>query len=152
MNNKVVVSRSPETTSSAVCTSGRGENKIERNRKRNEMNWRTKKHHMILSAHLSVPAGFIIVSFPEEAAFTIWFSTDLFILALSAYDMIQQGGKNEEDGGTSLVHGCLLDGSRLFRCDRTAAFLRVGGCLVRTSCVVVGLTWPAFGGSLDHCM
>jgi hypothetical protein len=59
-------------------------------RKRNEMNWRTKKHHMILSAHLSVPAGFIIVSFPEEAAFTIWFSTDLFILALSAYVMIQQ--------------------------------------------------------------
>jgi hypothetical protein len=50
------------------------------------------------------------------------------------------------------VHGCLLDGSSLFRCDRAAAFLRVGGCLVRTSCIVVGLTWPAFGGSLDHCM
>lgn len=57
---------------------------------------------------------------------------------------------------TSLVHGCLLDGSSLFRCDRATAFLRVGGCLVCTSCivVVVGLTWPAFCGSLDHrnCM
>jgi hypothetical protein len=50
------------------------------------------------------------------------------------------------------VHGCLLDGSSIFRCDRAAAFLRVGGCLVRTSCIVVGLTWPAFGGSLDHGM
>jgi hypothetical protein len=50
------------------------------------------------------------------------------------------------------VHGGLLDGSNLLRCDRAAAFLRVGGCLVRTSCIVVGLTWPAFGGSLDHCM
>jgi hypothetical protein len=48
-----------------------------------------QKHHMIPSAHLSVPAGFIIVSFPDEAAFTICCSTDLFILALSAYDMIQ---------------------------------------------------------------
>jgi len=48
-------------------------------------------HHMIPSAraHLSVPAGFIIVSFPDEAAFTICCSTDLFILALSVYDMIQ---------------------------------------------------------------
>lgn len=40
---------------------------------------------MIPSAHLSVPAGFIIVSFPDEAADTICCSTDLFILALSAY-------------------------------------------------------------------
>lgn len=44
-----------------------------------------RKHHMILSAHLSVPAGFMIVSFPDEAAFTICCSTDLLILALSAY-------------------------------------------------------------------
>ena len=118
------------------------------------MNWRTKKHHMILSAHLSVPAGFIIVSFPDEAAFTICCSTDLFILALSAYDMNQQvteRGKMRMRW-TNLVHGCLLDGSSLLRCDRATAFLRVGGCLVRTSCIVVGFTWPAFGGSLDHCM
>ena len=59
---------------------------------KNKMEWigGTKKHHMILSAHLSVPAGFIIVSFPDEAAFTICCSTDLFILALSAYNMMIQ--------------------------------------------------------------
>ena len=38
--------------------------------------------------HLSVPAFFIIVSLPDEAAFTICCSTDLFILALSACIMI----------------------------------------------------------------
>ena len=50
------------------------------------------------------------------------------------------------------MHGCLLDGSSLLRCDRTTAFLRVGSCLVRTSCIAVGLTLQTFGGSLDHCM
>ena len=50
------------------------------------------------------------------------------------------------------MHGYLLDGSSLFRCDRAAAFLRVGGCLVRTSCIFVGLTLQAFGGSLNHRM
>jgi hypothetical protein len=42
-------------------------------------------------AHLSVPADFMIVSFPEDAAFTICCSTDLLILALSAYITIQSG-------------------------------------------------------------
>ena len=57
------------------------------------------------SAHLSVPAGFMMVSFPDEAAFTTCCSTDLLILALSAYDMFQSGvqknwmerGENEVD-------------------------------------------------------
>ncbi len=53
---------------------------------------------------------------------------------------------------TSLVHGCLFDGSCLLRCDRTAAFLRVGGCLVRTSSIAVGLGLQTLGGSLDHCV
>ena len=54
-------------------------------------------------------------------------------------------------GVTSLVHGCLFDGRCLLRCDRTATFLRVGSCLVRTSCAVVGFTLPTFdGGSLYH--
>lgn len=53
---------------------------------------------------------------------------------------------------TDLVHGCLLDGSCLLRCGHAATFLRVGGCLVRTSCIVVGLTLPGFLGSLDHCV
>ena len=35
--------------------------------------------------HLSVPSDFMMVSLPEDAAFTICCSTDLFILALSAY-------------------------------------------------------------------
>jgi hypothetical protein len=48
------------------------------------------------------------------------------------------------------VHGCLLDGICLLRCDCAATFLRVGGCLVRTSCIVVGLTLQALGRSLDH--
>jgi hypothetical protein len=65
------------------------QNNIESYIARGEKRERNQKHHMILSAHLSVPAGFIIVSFPDEAAFTICCSTDLFILALSAYGMIQ---------------------------------------------------------------
>lgn len=48
------------------------------------------------------------------------------------------------------MHGCLLDGSCLLRRGRAATFLRVGGCLVRTSCIVVGLALPGFRGSLDH--
>jgi hypothetical protein len=68
---------------SIECTSEGVERKEQKLEKQN------KKHHMVLSAHLSAPAGFIIVSFPDEAAFTICCSTDLFILALSAYDMIQ---------------------------------------------------------------
>ena len=37
-----------------------------------------------VGTHLSVPTFFMIVSLPEDAAFTICCSTDLFILALSA--------------------------------------------------------------------
>ncbi len=47
----------------------------------------------------------MMVSFPDEAAFTTCCSTDLLILALSAYDMFQSGvqknwmerGENEVD-------------------------------------------------------
>lgn len=46
---------------------------------------------MLLSAHLSMPAPFMMVSFPDEAAFTICCSTDLFILALSDYSKFQSG-------------------------------------------------------------
>ena len=54
---------------------------------------------------------------------------------------------------TCLVHGCLLDVRSLFRCDRAAPFLRIGGCLVRTSCIAAaGLALQAFSGSLDHCV
>lgn len=42
-------------------------------------------------AHPSVPTAFMIVSLPEDAAFTICCSTDLFILALSACITIQSG-------------------------------------------------------------
>jgi hypothetical protein len=45
----------------------------------------------LMGAHLSVLADFMIVSFPEDAAFTICCSTDLLILALSAYITIQSG-------------------------------------------------------------
>ena len=61
-----------------------------------------KKDHMLLSAHLSMPALFMIVSFPDEAACTICCSTDLFILALSAYnnkfqsDVPRAGGNEVE--------------------------------------------------------
>jgi hypothetical protein len=49
------------------------------------------------------------------------------------------------------VHGCLLDVRSLFRCDRAAAFLRIGSCLVRTSCIAAaGLALQAFSRSLDH--
>lgn len=52
------------------------------------------------------------------------------------------------------MHGCLLDGDCLLRRSRAAAFLRIGRCLVRMSCVVAaaaGLCLQAFSGSLDHC-
>lgn len=50
------------------------------------------------------------------------------------------------------MHGCLLDVRSLFRCDRAAAFLRIGGGLVRMSCIAAaGLAFQAFSGSLDHC-
>lgn len=49
------------------------------------------------------------------------------------------------------MHGCLLDVRSLFRCDRAAAFLRIGSCLVRTSCIAAaGLALQAFSRSLDH--
>lgn len=38
-----------------------------------------------------MPAPFMMVSFPDEAAFTICCSTDLFILALSDYSKFQSG-------------------------------------------------------------
>ena len=46
---------------------------------------------MLLRAHLSMPALFMMVSLPDEAAFTICCSTDLFILALSAFNEFQLG-------------------------------------------------------------
>jgi hypothetical protein len=46
---------------------------------------------MLLRAYLSMPALFMMVSLPDEAAFTICCSTDLFILALSAYNGFQAG-------------------------------------------------------------
>jgi len=98
--------------------------------------------------HLSVPSDFMIVSLPDDAAFTICCSTDLFILALSActtpfsrvYEKMEGVEKNrkEKKTGTNLVHGGLFDGSSLFGGDRSTAFLRIGGCLVGTSRVIGG--------------
>ena len=118
-------------------------------------------------AHLSVPAGFMIVSLPDEAALTICCSTDLFILALSACiipfsrvcireRMCGWGeyGRRKRIGkpGTNLVHGCLFDGRGLLGGDRAAAFLRIGGCLVCTSRIVGSLCLQALSGTLDHCI
>ena len=101
--------------------------------------------------HLSVPSDFMIVSLPDDAAFTICCSTDLLILALSAcitpfsrvYEKMEGVEKNRERekkkrSGTYLVHGGLFDGSSLFWGGHSTAFLRIGGCLVGTSCIVGG--------------
>jgi hypothetical protein len=118
-------------------------------------------------AHLSVPvpAGFMIVSLPDEAAFTICCSTDLLILALSACITIQSGlharkwrkceeEKRKEEGRGSgvadLVHGCVLDGSSLLWSDRATAFLCICRCLVGMSCIVGRLGFQTFCASLDH--
>lgn len=64
-------------------------------------------------------------------------------------------GREEMRWSTSLVHGCLLDGDCLLGRDRAAAFLRIGRCLVRTSCIAAaaaGLCLQAFSGSLNHCV
>ena len=119
--------------------------------------------------HLSVPADFMIVSLPDEAALTICCSTDLFILALSAcikpfsrvcireknvwVGASADGGKELGKPGTNLVHGCLFDGSGLLGGGRATAFLRIGSCLVCTSRVVgSSLCLQALSGTLDHCI
>jgi hypothetical protein len=58
-----------------------------RRRKEEGRNKEKKKAPMLISenrTHLSVPTFFMMVSLPDDAAFTICCSTDLFILALSA--------------------------------------------------------------------
>jgi len=59
---------------------------------------RQDNNHMVV-AHLSVPSDFMIVSLPDDAAFTICCSTDLFILALSAYIAIQLGAVGDQKNG-----------------------------------------------------
>src|SRR5712671_3039737 len=98
----------------------------------------------------------MIVSLPDDAAFTICCSTDLLILALSACITIQSGlhaRERREEGRRSvadLVHGGLLDGSSLLWSDRATAFLRICSCLVRMSCIVSRLGFQAFCASLNH--
>jgi hypothetical protein len=124
--------------------------------KRDKMEKKTRAHMAEYGGgtHLSVPSDFMMVSLPEDAAFTICCSTDLFILALSAYitpfsrvyDTVDRTEGVEKDrerkkrnrGLTNLVHGGLFDGSNLFGGDRSTAFLRIGGCLVGTSRIVGG--------------
>ena len=68
-----------------------GRDKKRENKKKFQSKMENKKDHMLLRAHLSMPALFMMVSLPDEAAFTICCSTDLFILALSAYNEFQLG-------------------------------------------------------------
>jgi hypothetical protein len=60
---------------------------VTRRRREEERNKRKEKGPKPISenrTHLSVPTFFMMVSLPDDAAFTICCSTDLFILALSA--------------------------------------------------------------------
>jgi hypothetical protein len=70
--------------------------KVKKNRKQEDRTRQEPPH--VGGAHLSVPADFMIVSLPDDAAFTICCSTDLFILALSACTIIQSGCMARERG------------------------------------------------------
>ena len=64
----------------------------------NKKNKNKKTRPHVGGAHPSVPADFMIVSLPDDAAFTICCSTDWFILALSACIIIQSGCMARERG------------------------------------------------------
>ena len=92
--------------------------------------------------HLSVPSDFMIVSLPDDAAFTICCSTDLLILALSAcitpfsrvYERMEGVETNRErekkDRGPTL---CMV------ACLMAAAFL--GAAIRRPFFVLAAALW-----------
>lgn len=103
---------------------------------------------MIPRAHLSVPAGFIIVSFPDEAADTICCSTDLFILALSAYvtnQYVCQEGKIVPRGGGPLalcMDACLM-AEAFFGATVRRPFFVLAAALCARRALLLGLLCPA---------
>ena len=118
-------------------------------------------------AHPSLTRFFMMVSFPEEAAFTICCSTDLLILALRLCHGTQQVStaphrytrrtcSREERGvrerrDADLVHDRLLDEDGFLRRDVPPAFFHVRSGFVRMA-RVRRFCLEALGLSLYHFM